>query len=343
MNPQAPADNSGTVTDGSVIENALLGGNRNAPLTATAERIYDKLVAEEPKEGEKSEPREPAKEAQKTETAAPAQSEAAVETAEATEEPGGYFADEGIDNSEPTPAPTAQPVQENVLPNNFTAEEQYIAQNIGQPITVRIKVGDSIQTVQAYSPANLPEGYVYASQADHDRAILGFDALTRKAEQLQVQYRNEQMQKTANEFAAQEDADIQRDIAFLQREKAAGRDGLDLFKTLDVNDPEFEKDPAVKEMQDILEFYNSENQARWEQSQRNRTQYRPLTYRDAFRLYRMDNPKVGPNQAKEDAERKEIAKPLAKANKGSGDAPKQGRPKLGRYANIDQIIQAYNL
>lgn len=48
MNPQAPTTpQSGTITDGLVVENALLGGNRDVPLTATAERIYDKLVADQ--------------------------------------------------------------------------------------------------------------------------------------------------------------------------------------------------------------------------------------------------------------------------------------------------------
>ncbi len=175
------------------------------------------------------------------------------------------------------------------------------------------------------------------------QAQLGFDSLTRKAEQLQIDYRNQQAQKQAQDFQTQEDKDIQKDIAYLQRQKQAGRDGLDLFKTLDVNDPEFENDPAVKQMQEVLEFYNKENQARWQIYQKNGGQYRPLTYRDAFKLWRSDNPVVGEKQAKEDKERVEVAKPLAKANAGTGAETKQNKPKLGRYANIDQIIAAYNL
>ncbi len=343
MNPSQPTTPaSGTVTDGSVVENALLGGNRmNAPLTETAERIYDKLV-EEPKGEPKNEPTESEQKSTETTTNTETKTEENTPTTETTTEPTGHFVDEGLTESKPEPAPAPQP--DPVLPQNFNELEQYIAKNIGQPINVRIKVGDQVRSVQAYSPANLPEGFEFASESDRLNAQLGFDSLTRKAESLQAKFENEQAQKSAQDFSAQEDADIQRDIAYLQRQKASGKDGLNLFKTLDPNDPEFENDPAVKEMQEVLEYYNAENQARWQQVQRNGGQYRPLTYRDAFKLYRIDNPVVGEKQAKEDAERKEISKPLAKANEtGTGDAGKQPRPKLGRYATVDQIIQAYKL
>lgn len=343
MNPQTPANQaSGTITDGSVIENALLGRNLGAPISETADRIYDKLVADEDKGGktadEPSKPTEKIEASKKTEEAPAVATPAEPETpAEAT----GFFADEGLDDNEPVVTTVPEPVQPQSQQGN--ALEQYVAQNIGQPITVRIKLGDTIQNVQAYSLANLPEGYEYASQADHDKAILGFNILASKAEKLVNDFNMQEAQKSADQFRNQEDIDIQKDIAYLQRQKQSGKDGLDLFKTLDVNDPEFDSDPAVKEMQDVLEFYNKENNARWQLSQRNGGQYRPLTYRDAFKLYRLDNPIVGKKQQEEDVQRKEIAKPLAKASNGSGDSPKQGRPKLGRYANIDQIISAYNL
>jgi hypothetical protein len=342
MNPNAPA--SGTVTgdspSASIVANAIAGAGRpQAPLGDLSDEIYDKSI----KEGEGDEPAQPTKEPETpTQVPAPATGEKSADGEEDAELEG-YFADEGLEDYEP-PAPPTQPTPASQpLPQNFTAEEQYIAANIGQPINVRIKVGDQLQTVQAYSPENLPENFEFATERDRLAAQAGFDRLTRKAESLQADYQNQQQQIAAQEFSNQEDTDIQKDIAFLQRAQQAGKDGLGLFKYAP-DDPRFEEDPAVQEMQKVLDFYNQENRSRWEEAQRTGRQFRPLTYRDAFREYRYENPKVGPKQQKEDEERKKITKPLAQAAKSTGDAaPKQQRPKLARNASIDQIIAAYRL
>lgn len=340
MNPQAPptpgTSSNGTVTDTSIIAATLMGSRGVSPLGDISDKVYDQQVKETPTD----EPAQPKQDPEKpAETPAPA-----TDTVTTDDEPEGYFADEGLDDDEPptppspTPAPAANP-----LPASFNAEEQYIAANIGQPLTVRIKVGDQIQNVQAYSPDNLPENFEYATERDRTQALLGFDSLSRKAEKLQADYQAQEQQKSAQKFSSDEDRDIQRDIAYLQRRKQAGHDGLDLFK-YPASDERFGDDPAVKEMQEVLNYYNEENQNRWTQSQRTGRQFRPLTYQDAFKIYRIDNPKVGAKQKEEDAQRKEITKPLAKAGKSSGDeTPKQQRPRLPRSASIDQIINAYKL
>jgi hypothetical protein len=331
MNP----DDSGTPSPGSadIVANAIANSaaGPQVPLGDQSDALYDE--ATKPKEGDDA----PAQPKQDPET--PPENPAPAENATETE---GYFADEGLDDDEPQSPQTPVESGQKVLPASFTAEEQYIAQNIGQPITVRIKVGDQVQAVQAYSPENLPEQFEYASERDRTNAMLGFDRLSRKAENLQTEYTQQQQQEQVRSFSEQEDADIQRDIAYLQRNQQAGNDGLGLFK-YQPNDPRFESDVAVKEMQQVLDFYNTENRSRWEQSQRSGRQYRPMTYVDAFKAYRIDNPKVGPKQQEEDEQRKGITRPLAKAGRSSGDTPSQQRPKLPRNASIDQIITAYKL
>lgn len=330
MEPAAPSNGSspGTVSDSSVVTNAIASAvaGPQPSLGDAGDAAYDKAVP--PTAPELPKPAEP--EVPETSPQTP--------SAEG-QEPEGYFADEGIDDDRPsTPSPASAPAN----PQNFSGEEKYIADNIGAPLNVRIKVGDEVRTVQAYSVENLPENFEFASDRDRTQAQLGFDAIIRKAEKLQGDFANQQQQNQANQFEERENRDIQRDIGALQRLKDAGKDGLDKFKYAP-NDPRFDSDPAVKEMQDVLDFYNKENQARFNSSQRNGTLYHRLSYADAFRLYRTENPKVGPAQEKEDKERKEITRPLAKANRSQGEAPKQTKPKLPWNADVDQIARAYGL
>jgi hypothetical protein len=322
-----------------VVATAIANAANPSPATPIgdfADQAYDKAVAKEEPKSEPSEPKqEPAKETPTTEEPS---------TVHTEDEPGGYFADEGLDDGDaPTQVPPPTP-QANPLPQSFTAQEQYVAQNIGQPITVRIKdtPDGAVRSVQAYSPENLPDNFYFATERDRLSAQLGFDNLSRKAETLIADYNNQQAQKQAQDFSSQEDRDIQRDIATLQRAKVAGKDGLDKFKFAP-NDPRFEDDPAVKEMQQVLDYYNTENQTRWRDSQASGRQYRPLSYRDAFKIYRADNPVTPPAQKKEDTQRKEITRSLAGGNRGSGEEPRQARPKLPRNASIDQIAHAYGL
>lgn len=337
MQPNGSSPGTVTATTDVVanaIANAANPSAAPSKLADVGDQAFDKT--EEPK-NEPAEPKqEPAKEA-------PAK-EPPAQTAPA-DEPAGYYADEGLTEEEPaspSPAP-AQPA--NPLPQSFTAQEQYVAQNIGQPITVRIKdtPDGPVRSVQAYSPDNLPDNFYFDSERDRLSAQVGFDNLSRKAEGLIEKYNQQEAQKKAQDFSSQEDRDIQRDIAFLQRNKVAGKDGLDLFK-YQPNDPRFENDPSVKEMQQVLEYYNQENQSRWQDSQRSGRQYRPLTYRDAFKIYRADNPVTTATQKKEDTERKDISRSLARGSRSAtGDAPTQARPKLPRNASIDQIAHAYGL
>jgi hypothetical protein len=338
MEPSSNGSSPGTVaatTD--VMANAIAHAAAGPqPIGDIADKAFDKAVAEEPKPSEPAKPKEePKKETPVTEPPSA--------VVAAPEEDEGYFADEGLDDEPPAPAPAPSP-SANPLPQSFTPQEQYVAQHIGQPITVDIIVNDQPQRVQAYALENLPQGFKFASDYAAAQAAKGFAKLELKAENLVADFERNQQTEQAKKFSSQEDRDIQRDIAYLQRQKKAGKDGLPLFpKGISPDDPEFEGHPAVKEMQDVLEYYNKENGARWQQSQARGSQYRPLTYRDAFKLYRSEHPVTTPSQAKEDKERKQITGRLAKANAGTGEAPKGSRPKLPWNASVDQIARAYGL
>src|SRR5208282_5936318 len=206
----ADVSSPGTVTDGNVIENVF---KPQVPLAEVADEKFDRSTKEEPKS-------EPAKPTEETPPSAPPSKSGSATDVPSDE--GGYFADEGLEDEsasnaqQPPQQPVTPPAQ---LPQNLTPQEQYVAQNIGQPITVRIKVGDQIQDVQAYSPTNLPAGYTYASDYDRDMALVGFNRLSTRAESLIASYENQQRQKQVDSFTSQEDRDIQKDIAWLQRSK----------------------------------------------------------------------------------------------------------------------------
>lgn len=347
MEPENTTGSStGTVTNDSVVVDAIANAaTRRAPLGDIADEAYDKYEKNGSKTTENNDltddkPVNTENETSKNETeSGGGESHSESQASGSKSEPEGYYADEGLEDEEITPE---TPVTKPELPTNYSAEEQYIAQNIGRPINVRIKVGDQIQTVQAYSVDNLPDNFEFPSEKDRTQAQLGFDSIIRKAEQLQRDYQQNQQTTQAQQYEDRENRDIQRDIGYLQRQKDQGKDGLDLFKYTP-DDDRFDSDPAVKEMQEVLDYYNKENQARFENSQRNGSLYNRLSFRDAFRLYRQDNPKVGKKQEIEDKQRTDVTRTLAKGNRSQGSSSGQQRPKLRRNASIDEIARAYGL
>lgn len=374
MQPQTPdpalnGSTPGTVNAAadSVIQGAL--GNStarpNLPLAQQSDALYEAVTK---KEGQINEPAKPTEEAPSETPPAETTEAPREETPPAETEPTGHYADEGIEDEPEAKLPTNQSIQQPIeTPQQLDAYQQFLAQRIGPPINVQIKDESSptgVRTVQAYAPENLPEGFEYANDSARTQALTGFARLTNEEAQIRQQYQYEQNQQTAEALQTQEDRSIQRDIAYLQREKAAGRDGLDLLPDgLTPNTPEFNDHPAVQEMQEILNYYNEENETRREQNQeliqraiRNgqdpqKVRLTPLlTYRDAFKIYRSENPKASPKQQAEDNQRKEISKPLANASKTRGDDNTRTQtPKLGRMLNYnladiaDIAARAYNL
>ena len=250
-------------------------------------------------------------------------------TEPADDDDSAYTIDEGeeeAEDEEPAPTNSTQ-----ASPNQFTAEQQYILDNIS-PIRVRGEVDGKVNEYEVLAPDQLPQGFKFLDDRDMALATKSFAMLETKAEQLQNEYRNQATVKAGQEFKAKEDAADRQDIGELQRSG-------DLPKfTVAPTDPKFEQDPNVQLVQDILDFKEAQNQKYMDEYNAGRP-YKHIGFEEAFRMFKREQPaKANQAQVKEDAERKNVAKRTTGSKSNKADAPRP-RTVLRSSRDIDSFIE----
>ena len=216
---------------------------------------------------------------------------------EPAKEPGsdtGYIADEvedeGTKGTEPGKS-QEQPSQTQTL----TPELQYVVDRL--PL---LSVRGKDRSYQVKAAGQLPEDFEFASK--HEELVFNqaLAAQEFKAQQLLNEYNSNKQRETFEEYSAKENEDIRHDIGDLQRENELPR-----FQYLP-NDKRFNDDPAVKAVQEIMDYMQEKNDA---YAKANRP-YR-ITFRDAYDQLQKQIAKSNPDtsaQAKEDKERAEVSR-----------------------------------
>lgn len=297
-----------------IEEQENINPDRNLTLEEAAMQAFDKVPTEEEKPEVKEEVQvEEPKEEKETEE-------------EPKEEEEGYYADE-LEEDEPS-----EEVPESVKEEwkNLTPLQRYLADNI-DPLTITGNIDGKPTSLKIYAVENIPRNFEFDSKADERLALVNLDRMERKAEKLEEEFNLKQQQEAANHFSEQENIDIRRDIADLQREGE-----LPLFtKGMNVDE-----DPKAEIAREVLDFYNKENQKRLEVSNSQGRLFHRLSYKDAYYLWKATNKPVDPKLQAEDKERQEITSRQAKSQRQG--APSRESRKLGlpRNANWDQIINA---
>lgn len=212
-------------------------------------------------------------------------------------------------------------------PSNLSPQQQYIYENL-PTIQVKGQVGEKGQTrtFNVKTAQELPDNFLFAT--DRDRAIFTQDLADQsaRATALLNQYTNDQQKAQYEQFEAKENADIQSDMADLQREGLLPR-----FK-LQPNDPKFDSDPAVVEAQKVLDFMNKKNA---DYAAANKL-FR-LSYRDAYDIYQGQN--KSPDQDNEDKARKDVTRRLAGS---TGASPSDTtKPRVRSGMTVDQILEMH--
>lgn len=147
---------------------------------------------------------------------------------------------------------------------------------------------------------------------------------------LQQTYQNNQQQTQATEFETKEKAAINTDLTKLQNEDK-------LPKLLNPDDPKFADDPAVKEIQDVLDFMNKVNNEGLENSNRGGNYYH-ITFEQAFNMM----PKTqeintrNQRQQQEDVERRQKAGNVG-GNTGTENQLNIKKPTVRQGTTLDQI------
>jgi hypothetical protein len=246
-----------------------------------------------------------------------------IEEKEEDDPDAGYFADENVSE---TPVETPS--------GNDSTMGKWVLDNL-PTIPVSIVIDGKNEVVQVKRADDLPRDFDFASKYDETVFNQAIADQTNRAQSLINQWNQNQQKTETDKFNQQEDRDIQADIAGLQRQGLLAK-----FK-YPVNDPKFADDPAVKRMQEVLDYYNTENKARWERSQSTGRLVERLSYTDAFKLWQADHVELTPTQKAEDKARVTATRKTAKAGNGTNEA--KTRPNLPRNADISQIISAYGI
>lgn len=254
------------------------------------------------------------------------------ESEEASASDDGYTIDDGDEEEEVLDTEDDKTGEQST--SNLTPEQKYILDNVA-PIKVRGSIGDGkVQEFEVLAPEQLPNGFKFADDVEMAKATKGFNMLEQRASQLQQDYRTQETDKAAKEFKEREDTADRQDIARLQKEG-----DLPKFKAKpDTKD--FDNDPGVKLVQEVLDFKDKQNNKYMEEYNAGRP-YKHIGFDEAYALYKRNTPKTDPAQAKEDKEREDIAKRTARpSGNGSTDAAQKARVHTGMSSrDLDNLIE----
>lgn len=237
----------------------------------------------------------------------------------------GYVADEV--EEEATETPKTEDVAP--VPSGLSPELQYVVDRLPN-LTVNGK--DGPYTVKA--AGQLPADFEFASKREELVFNQALAAQEYRAQQLAVEYKNTEQQKSYQKANDQENELIRHDIGDLQREGDLPRFQ---YKS---TDPKFNDDPAVKAVQEIMDYMNEKNEAYVKASR----PYR-ITFRDAYEQMAKQIAKEFNNdnadQKREDNERTQVVRRTG-ASRSTTSAPvKTARiaPSMGtlldRIENMD--------
>lgn len=235
----------------------------------------------------------------------------------------GYTASE-IDQPEKVSSEEEEPTE--IDTNGLNDEAKYIVENLPY-ITARIKDGENVKEVQIKSWTQLPDDVNFATKRDEIAFMNALTAQENRALDLQNKFQQGQQEKQTQQFEERENEAVRADITELQK---AGE--LPKFK-VKPDDAEFDKDPATKEVQKVLDFMHERNEQYLKEYQQGRA-YRHLGFREAFVLQQKSKPNKA--EVEEDAERQGLAN---KTNVTRGMASKElKKPTVKAGTTVDQIL-----
>ncbi len=245
------------------------------------------------------------------------------ETKKEEEEIEGYYADEAIEEEEQPDLPDGSKPK--------TPQEElaaYVYDGL-QPITVVGTSGGKNVRITVKVAEELPDDFEFNSVKDQASFNQSLAAQAISARNLADGYLNTQQQQEAQAYSAKERRDIASDIAKLQR---AG-----VLQTFTPG-MSVDEDPRAETAREVLKFYEEEKARRLETANANQRLYYPLSYEDAYYLWKSRNNQTGEKQKAEDKERKEIASRQPKPSRGADASESKKGVGLPSTAGWDQVI-----
>jgi len=253
--------------------------------------------------------------------------EESEESEDESEEDEGYVIDEDEEEE-----PAEEQKTEVKQPTNLNEEQQFIYDNLP---TMSISGKDG-KLYNIKVPGELPSDFEFANERDRIDFTAAVTRQEIKAGELQNSYKNQQLQKTSQEFTDRENKAIVDDIAELQK---AGE--IPKFK-LQPTDKDFDSDPAAQLVDEIIDFMNHKNQQYLERSQAGQS-YRHIGFEDAYYQYKRENPEKvrSERQREEDSQRLNVGRQIGSRGANSEDTKlniaTSGTTTRDLYAMIDNL------
>lgn len=242
---------------------------------------------------------------------------------------GEFTADDGIETEEVV-ADKQQPTDTNGVALS-TAEQKYIADNIGEPLVIRGMRGDKEVELKVYAPEQIPADFKFASDQQMLAAQTAFVRMENKAQSLLGGFRNEASQTQARDFEVRENEGIRQDVAELQK---AGEFPKFTVKPGDIG---FDETPEANEMTDVLKIMVDRNEQYLKEYNQGRA-YRHIGFREAYEMHQAKRPAKAKEaaQTKEDTERKQVADKIG-TNQGLS-ASKLMKPTVRSGTRVEDIL-----
>jgi hypothetical protein len=283
-------------------------GITDADEEQTVPPVADPKPAEKPKEGDEDKKAEEISKPKYDKDGKRVEDEPEQESEKKDEkvDEGEFTADDALEVEEPK-TPEAPPTDAAGVVLS-TAEQKYVVDNIGEPMTIHGTRGDKEVELKVYDPTQIPKDFQFGSQADLLAAQQGFQRLENKAQQLLGNFRNEQTQSQNADYEKRENEGIRQDVAELQK------DGLFPKFKIQPGQKGFDDDPAAKQMAEVLEIQTKTNNQYMAEYQQGRP-YKHIGFKEAFDISQRlgDGKKKETEQKQEDQERKEISNKVGTA------------------------------
>lgn len=172
------------------------------------------------------------------------------------------------DDEEERPAPA---------PIEAKTWQEYVSKNV-QPIQVVGRVGEEEKVFTVFTEDQLPKKFEFTSEIERLKTLRAFDRLERQAERLRDDFFQKEQEAKFHEFEVQEAKDVASDLKWLQSRGIAPK-----FQ-YEEDDPRFNSDPAVKEVNEIYNLYKKVNNDYAQRFVGTNRSYR-ISFRDAADKY----------------------------------------------------------
>lgn len=238
----------------------------------------------------------------------------------------GYSADD-LEEDDDEGGKQSPQQEQKVDPSQLDPKNSFIYENL-PTLTVYDSEGKAHNVKTPYELPGWATGDFEFAKGEERKFNLAVASQERKAEDLAGRFEQQENSRKADEWRQQEARDIQGDLADLQREGVIPK-----FKARP-DEPGFDKDPTVQEVQKYIDYYEKRNT----EYMKSGKAYR-ISFKDAVQLYKSQNTtKSDTGKLKGDDERKNASRKTSARSQGAKAKEADNRRRFAPGTGIQDIL-----